>query len=99
MSQEIIRRDTGEVIDLGTFQSGAWLDPYAEGGVSQEEPRLDALATISAGYRKQGEGGHAGLPQVSRDGKLYLHDPKGRAPGLKKALEARGFLGLTIAFP
>lgn len=99
MSQEIVVQSTGEVLDLASFQSGSWLDQYAEGGVSQEEPRLDALATISAGYRKQGESGHAGLPTVSRDGKIYLHDPKGRAPGLKKALEARGFMGLTIAFP
>ena len=74
------------------------LDTYA-GGLSPEPPRLDALATISAGHRLPGKDGHAGNPAVSRDGTIYLHDATGRAPGLAKALADGKNKRLTIAFP
>jgi hypothetical protein len=74
------------------------LDVYA-GGVSDEAPRVEALATISAGYRGQPRGDKPGLPQRSTDGTIYLHDPTNRAPGLKRALAQRANKALTIAFP
>lgn len=74
------------------------LDVYC-GGVSDEAPRVEALATISAGYRGQPRGDRPGLPQRSTDGTIYLHDPTNRAPGLKRALAQRANKALTIAFP
>lgn len=74
------------------------LDVYAI-GVSEEAPRVEALATISAGYRGRGDGNRPGNPQRSTDGTIYLHDATGRAPGLAKALDATGRKRLTIAFP
>ncbi len=76
----------------------AVLDVYA-GGISDEPPRVEALATISAGYRGKPRGDKPGLPQRSTDGTIYLHDPNGRAPGLKRALDASGGKRLTVAFP
>lgn len=71
------------------------LDIYAEGAVAEAEAtRLDALATISAGYKND-----KGLPVRSRDGTIYLHDPEGRAPGLRAALEANEGKRLMITFP
>lgn len=77
-----------------TIDGFAVLDIYA-GGVSDEAPRVEALATISAGYRARGEGN----PQRSTDGTIYLHDATNRAPGLRRALELRQNKALTIAFP
>lgn len=74
------------------------LDIYA-GGVSDEAPRVESIATISAGFRAQGNGDRPGAPQRSRDGTIYLHDATGRAAGLKRALERTGSKALTIAFP
>jgi len=104
MNQQIVRRDvdqtTGEIVEFpGAPAELKILDVYADGGVAEEEPRIDALATISAGYRAPGKEGHQRLPQVSRDGTIYLHDPKNRAPNLKLALAARDNKALTIAFP
>lgn len=70
------------------------LDVYA-GGVKQEEARVDALATVSAGKKVQKDG--KWIPQVSRDGSIILHDPEGRAPGLARMLKASPKL-LTITF-
>lgn len=75
------------------------LDVYV-GGISDEAPRVDAIASISAGYRDEPrEPGKLGLPKASRDGRIYLHDKTGRAPGLKAALETTDYKRLTIAFP
>lgn len=74
------------------------LDIYS-GGVSDEAPRVESIATISAGYRGRGEGNRPGTPQRSSDGTIYVHDAAGRAPGLKRALEQTGKKRLTIAFP
>lgn len=74
------------------------LDVYA-GGISEEAPRVEALATISAGYRAKGDGNRPGAPQRSRDGTIYLHDATGRATGLKRALDKAAGKRLTIAFP
>ena len=74
------------------------LDVYA-GGVSDEAPRVEAIATISAGYRARGDGNRPGNPQRSTDGTIFLHDATGRAPGLARALEQTGKKRLTIAFP
>jgi hypothetical protein len=74
------------------------LDVYA-GGVSREAPRVEALATISAGYRGPARGDRLGLPQRSTDGTIILHDGANRAPGLARALERADGKLLTIAFP
>lgn len=79
------------------------LDPYGVGGIAAQAGRVAPLAIVSLGYRqtprKEGE---LGLPRASRrdDNKwLHLHDPDGRAPGLKAALEAGYHRRLQIAFP
>lgn len=77
------------------------LDVYS-GGLADEAPRLDALATISAGDRGPArEGNKPGLPRRSTDGTIKLHDATGRAPGLKAALEAATppYKSLCVAFP
>lgn len=74
------------------------LDVYAPGGVANLTHTLDAIATISAGYRKKTEQGHS-QPVVSRDGTIYVHDPAHRAPRLAAKLAANGSKYLDIAFP
>lgn len=69
------------------------LDVYA-GGIADEEPRIEALATISAGAKNE-----KGIPIRSTDGRIFLHDPNNRAPGLQAALEETAYRRLTIAFP
>jgi hypothetical protein len=69
------------------------LDQFA-GGLVDEAPRIEAIATISAGFKNE-----KGLPQRSVDGRICLHDPDGRAPELRRALEATDFKRLTVAFP
>lgn len=71
--------------------SGAGLlKPYA-GGVVHEAPKVDALATISAGFKND-----KGYPVVSRDGTIHVRSAD-RAPGLVAELERRGNKSLTIA--
>lgn len=67
------------------------LDPY-EGQYEVHAASADQIATISAGYR-----GEDGFPVAARDGRIHLHDPSGRAPGLQAALEAAGGKSLTLA--
>ena len=82
------------------------LDTYA-GGLSDEAPRLEALATISAGRKVLYAGdnpAHKGksFPQAAKrddERHIYLHDTMGRAPGLAAALEAGHYRRLTVAFP
>lgn len=69
------------------------LDVYADGGIAESVPHMDALATISAG-EKQGN-----MPTRSKDGTISLHDPENRAPGLAAALDLNNRKSLTIAFP
>lgn len=71
------------------------LKPHAH-GFSDEPLRIDALATISAGFKKQGGNGKS-FPQVSRDGSIHISDASGRAPGLAAELKRRGGKSLTIA--
>jgi hypothetical protein len=81
---------------LDTFRP---LDTFA-GGLADEAPRLDALATISAGDRGPArEDNKPGLPRRSMDGTIKLHDATGRAPGLRAALERTQYTALTVAFP
>jgi hypothetical protein len=54
--------------------------------------RVEALATISAGYRNQ-----QGYPVVSRDGAIHITDEGQPAPGLRAALAERNNMALTIA--
>src|SRR5688500_9518095 len=79
--------------------SNPWADlsilkPFAETD-EVRPPRPDALATISAGYKTETNG--RTRPATSRDGKIYLHDDEGRAPGLE-AILAESPTSLTIAF-
>lgn len=71
------------------------LKPYKADAVTTA-PRVDALATISAGTKKPSQNGRL-IPSASRDGTIYVHDEGGRAPGLVKVLEERGGKSLTIA--
>jgi hypothetical protein len=93
-----IERGGALVSPTATIDSFKLLDVFA-GGISDEAPRVEALATISAGYRGKGEGNRPGLPQRSKDGEIFLHDATNRAPGLKRALAQFGNKKLTIAFP
>lgn len=77
--------------ELANIDDFVPLDVYEQ---ARPGPRVDALATVSAGRK-----GANNVPQASRDGTIVLHDPEGRAPGLKAALEAAGFKSLTVAFP
>jgi len=71
------------------------LDVYAPDGIAYSDNRVDAFATISAG-EKAADGK---FPTRSKDGKMFLHDPDGNAPGLEAALRASEYKTLTIAFP
>lgn len=75
------------------------LDIYA-GSVKAETPRVDALATISAGTKKKTvkNGKDVWYPVVSRDGQIHLHDAEGRAPKLAEMLR-KDPKTLTITFP
>lgn len=68
------------------------LKPYAPDPVF-ERPRVDAFATVSAGYRNK----DSGYPERSRDGTIYVSGDSGRAEGLKEVLKANGGKFLTIA--
>jgi hypothetical protein len=99
--QAMARRQQGGAIattPTGAIDAFKILDIYA-GGVSDEAPRVEALATISAGYRAKSDGNRPGNPQRSTDGTIFLHDATNRAPGLKRALAQRANKALTIAFP
>lgn len=102
MTTGLARQQTGGQLATSSptaaIDSFKLLDIYA-GGVSDEAPRVESLATISAGYRAASRGERPGLPQRSTDGTIYLHDGTGRAPGLARALEQNGKKRLTIAFP
>lgn len=87
-----------QVMDGGEVEDFRPLDQYAA-GYTDEPARIDALATVSAGYRAISKDGKLGLPQRSTDGTIFLHDPEGRAPGLKAALAKTNGKRLTIAFP
>ncbi len=82
--------------DIITPDAPVMLDPYEAGAVPLGG-QLDALATISAGRKVKK--GNAFIPQISRDGTIYVHDPEGRAPGLAEALAENDNKRLTIAFP
>ncbi len=82
--------------DIITPDAPVMLDPYAAGAVPLGG-QLDALATISAGRKVKRGNGY--VPQVSRDGTIYVHDPEGRAPGLAEALAEHDHKRLIIAFP
>jgi len=93
------RQETTELdraADIITPDAPVMLDPYAAGEVPLGG-QLDALATISAGRKVKRGNGY--IPQVSRDGTIYIHDPEGRAPGLAEALKEQGGKRLIIAFP
>ena len=94
MNQLAVRDGAGQLArpSSSPFEGFRLLDHYAKGAVV-ERPRVDALATISAGYRDK----DTRNPVVSRDHTIYLHDPEGRAPGLAAALRATKGKALTIA--
>lgn len=102
VQQQIVRQNRST--DLSTSSPTALIDTFKildiyAGGISEEAPRVEALATISAGYRAKGDGTRPGNPQRSKNGEIYLHDATGRATGLKRALEQARYKKLTIAFP
>lgn len=68
------------IVKHGDLSGFDMLDIYA-GGIKEATPRVDALATISAGskQKKMKDGKEVWYPVVSRDGTIMLHDPEGRA--------------------
>jgi hypothetical protein len=96
---ELVRRD--QPLDLAETPIGQFqpLDLHTEGWTKPVE-RLEALATISAGYKTTSQKGFE-IPARTRpedERQIHLHDPLGRAPGLAAALEATGYRSLMIAF-
>ena len=97
MTTEIERVQNGALArpeDVGGYQPMRPLDVYA-GGLSEEAPRVDAIATISCGRLVEGK------PRAARrDDKqwIFVHDPNDRAIGLTQALQAGDGRRLTIAF-
>lgn len=87
------------IVRMAPIEALRPLDIYAR-GFADEEPRVDWLATISAGYMGMSKRGEP-IPQRSMDGTIYLHDDAEtpRAPGLAAALAATGGKRLTIALP
>jgi hypothetical protein len=77
------------------------LTTYGETPVKQQDNRIDAIATISAGYKvkKTTNGREMFVPVASKDGTIHLHDKGGRAPGLLKLLKQTKEKVLTIAMP
>lgn len=93
MTDIVKTADAGQLVPArNTIDSFKRLDIY--NGQVEAEQTVDWLATITAGER-----GSDGLPKRTKEGEIYIHDPEGRAPGLKQALEANGWKQLTIAFP
>jgi hypothetical protein len=100
MTTELMERTEIGHASVPFLQRVKILDTYAPTGVADtEEPRVEAIATISAGFRAAPQGGRAGLPQRSADGSIFLHDPEGHAPGLKAELARSNNKRLTIALP
>lgn len=78
-------------ITANQFDTFEVLDVYSETGTRETTSRPDALATISAGYKSD-----KGLPTVSRDGTIHIHDHEGRAKGLADILAKNKNKKLTI---
>lgn len=102
--RQIIEINSGEVIDAATAAMMPadlkLLDTYGDSPIADEDARVEALATISAGYREPGKDGHVGRPVVSRDGTIYVSEAKGQpAPGIREELAKRDNKSLLIAFP
>lgn len=102
MSNEIQRiEQAGGLVTPSPVDDFKILDIHGKDGVSQQA-HLDALATISAGYRdKPAEQGKLGSPKRSLDGTIFVHDDKDRprATNLRRILAENGGKRLTIAFP
>lgn len=95
MTHEIIRRDTGEIVPYdGGFRI---LDTYADEPSIIAPSRPDWLATISAGRKVEKNGQK--IPEVSRDGTIYVSGDTERSAGLREVLAANGGKHLTITFP
>lgn len=73
------------------------LDVYSDEGTVEAEARPDWLAVISAGRKVKH--GDREIPQVSRDGTIYVSGDLDRCPALIDALEATDNKRLTIFFP
>lgn len=91
----IEKPSTSLTLPVSTEEHITLLDVYAESGVREITPRVDALATISAGSKAK----TASSPTINRDGTISLHDPEGRASALAATLSAADGKRLTIAFP
>src|SRR5436309_3508021 len=100
---EIARRADSALLATTAGAPLQRLDPFGAGGIASQTGRIVPLAIVSLGFRQTPRAeGQLGLPRATRrDDKewLHLHDPEGRAPGLKAALEAGQYRRLQIAFP
>lgn len=93
---DILDHETGELVDAAAPEPGfTLLDPYLPPG-QVAAPRVDWIATVSAGKKTAAKDGRP-IPTVSRDGTIELHDPNGRAPALAGLLAESGGQTLTIA--
>lgn len=96
MATDLARQQPGGALAT-TAPGNPWaevglLKPHA-GGLVVTRPRVDVIATVSAGYRNAD-----GNPVVSRDGTIYVSGcGADEAPGLRAALKKRGNKALTIA--
>lgn len=98
MATELARSNNGTLAhpdDIGgSYQPMRPLDVYSK-GLSEEAPRVDAIATISCGRLEEGK------PRAARKNDpqwIHIHDENNRAEGLTKALMNGEGRRLTIAF-
>lgn len=82
-----------ELMAAGVKDDFIILDTRSATGMApqQDKPRMNAIATISAGFR-----GNDNRPNRSKEGEIYIH---GDAPGLAAALKKNGGKSLTVMFP
>lgn len=93
MKTEIVKKSDSSLVPYASEEELMILDPNSETGVSQDDAgsRINAIATISAGYKKEG----AKFPGRTEHGEIYVH---GDAPGLKRVLKENGGTYVTALF-
>lgn len=98
MTADLAQRQAAGALSIpSNFDAYAPISRYT-GDPTELPSTPDWLATISAGKRGPDRDGKPGYPTMNRDGRIELHDPAGRAPGLAEALAATDHKRLLIAF-
>ena len=83
-SGQMVDRDTGIIVQQP--RGFVALDPYAPGGIAEQESRPTWLAAISAGHKVKTNKGE--IPQSSKQGEIYIHIEEGEGGGLIALLGA-----------